>query len=191
MMRRTLLMCSCLLLIAGACSDDAETPTTTAQSTTAETPSTTSPAVGAAMRLTSSAFDDGAAIPERFTCDGSDLSPSLTLGEIPTGAVALVLVMEDPDAPGGTWDHWIAYDIPVTNEIAENVGVLGTPGTNSWGAGGYGGPCPPSGTHRYLFTMSAVDSALGLNRGATKAEVLDALEGKVLAEASLTGTYSR
>lgn len=191
MMRRILLMCSCLLVIAGACSDDAETPTTSGQSTTAEAPSTTAPAVATTMRLTSAAFENGGAIPDRFTCDGVDVSPALSLVDVPTDAVSLVLVMEDPDAPGGTWDHWIAYDIPVVTEIAENVGELGVPGTNSWGAAGYGGPCPPSGAHRYSFTISAVDSDLGLNRGATKAEVLAALEGNVLAEATLMGTYSR
>ena len=214
-MRRIILMSACLLLIAGACTDDAETPSTSAsssatttattatgestttepaptttvpESTTTEAPPTTLPTT---MQLASTAFEDEGVIPERFTCDGADISPALTLTDVPTDARTLVLIMEDPDAPGGTWDHWIAYDIAVVADIIEDIGELGTPGTNSWGQPGYGGPCPPSGMHRYIFTMFAVDSNLGLDSGANKVQVLDALEGKVLAEATLMGTYSR
>ena len=193
-MHRVILMCSVLLVIAGACSSGEETSSQTASSsTTTDQTSTTGPAATpeAAMQLTSAAFGQGDAIPVRFTCDGNDISPALTITDIPTDAVSLVLIMEDPDAPGGTWDHWIAYDIPVVTEIAENVGALGTAGTNSWGESGYGGPCPPSGTHRYLFTISAVDSDLGIQIGATKTQVLAALDGRVLAEATLMGAYSR
>ena len=193
-MHRVILMCSVLLVIAGACSSGEETSSQTASSsTTTDQTSTTGPAATpeAAMQLTSAAFGQGDAIPVRFTCDGNDISPALTITDIPTDAVSLMLIMEDPDAPGGTWDHWIAYDIPVVTEIAENVGALGTAGTNSWGESGYGGPCPPSGTHRYLFTISAVDSDLGIQIGATKTQVLAALDGRVLAEATLMGAYSR
>jgi Raf kinase inhibitor-like YbhB/YbcL family protein len=193
-MRPIILMCSVLLVITGACSSGEETSSQTASSsTTTDQTSTTQPAATpeAAMQLTSAAFGQGDAIPVRFTCDGNDISPALTITDIPTDAVSLVLIMEDPDAPGGTWDHWIAYDIPVVTEIAENVGALGTAGTNSWGESGYGGPCPPSGTHRYLFTISAVDSDLGIQIGATKTQVLAALDGRVLAAATLMGTYSR
>ena len=99
--------------------------------------------------------------------------------------------MDDPDAPGGVWDHWIAYDIPTGTEIPEAVASLGTAGTNSWGRTGYSGPCPPSGTHRYFFAVYALDTNLGLGSGADKAQVLDALSGHVLAEATLMGRYSR
>ncbi len=105
----------------------------------------------------------------------------------------MVLVVEDPDAPGGTWDHWVAFNIIPTDVIPEDVGDLGTPGLNSWGDPEYGGPCPPpgSGIHRYFFTLYALDSNLDLEPGVTKGAVLDALSGRVLAEAELMGTYQR
>lgn len=143
------------------------------------------------MRLTSAAFEHEGDIPERYTCDGDDVSPALSVHDIPEGAISLALVMDDPDAPVGTWDHWVAYDIPLEGQIPENVASLGTPGKNSWGRTGYGGPCPPSGTHRYYFAVYALDAPLGLESGADKATVLDALSGHVLAEASLMGHYSR
>ena len=143
------------------------------------------------MRLTSSAFEPGEAIPRQFTCDGLDTSPPLVLAEIPEGAVSLVLVMDDPDAGGGTWDHWLAYDIPVVAEVPAGVGQLGTPGRNSWGRTGYGGPCPPYGTHRYVFTAFALDARLGLPPGADKAALQRSLAGHILAEAQLLGRYER
>jgi Raf kinase inhibitor-like YbhB/YbcL family protein len=146
---------------------------------------------GSGMELTSSAFDDGAAVPGRYTCDGDDVSPPLQIGGVPAGAASLVLIMDDPDAPSGTWDHWVAYDVPVTEEIPEGVGQLGTGGRNSWGRPGYGGPCPPSGTHRYIFTVYALDTLLGLDAVADKGTVLAAVGGHVLAQATLTGRYGR
>ncbi|HEX9122137.1 MAG TPA: YbhB/YbcL family Raf kinase inhibitor-like protein [Actinomycetota bacterium] len=143
------------------------------------------------MQLTSSAFEDQGFIPARYTCDGSDVSPPLTVRDVPADAVTLVLVMDDPDAPGGVWDHWVAYDIPTDAEIPEAVTSLGTPGKNSSGRAGYGGPCPPSGTHRYYFSVYALDTRLGLAPGADKAEILNALSGHVLAEATLMGRYRR
>ncbi len=143
------------------------------------------------MRLTSSAFEHEGVIPEHYTCDGLDVSPPLTIDDIPGGAVTLVLVMDDPDAPGGTWDHWIAYDIPTDGEIPEAVASLGTGGNNSWGRTTYGGPCPPSGSHRYVFAVYALDTELGLGPGAPKATVLEALSDHVLAEARLLGHYAR
>jgi hypothetical protein len=143
------------------------------------------------MKLNSPAFEHGETIPVRFTCDGSDASPPLQLNDIPEGAASLVLVMDDPDAPGGVWDHWVAYDVVPQEMIDEAVETLGTPGTNSWGRTGYGGPCPPSGTHRYYFTVYSLDTSLGLLPGADKAEVLEALAGHILAEATLMGRYGR
>lgn len=142
------------------------------------------------MELTSPAFDEGMTIPDRYTCNGEDLSPALELRNIPTDVVSLVLVMDDPDAPVGVWDHWIAFDIEPREHIPEGVESIGTAGKNSWGRPGYGGPCPPSGTHRYFFTVYALDAELGLSAGATKSAVLDALEGHVLAQATLMGLYS-
>ncbi len=143
------------------------------------------------MRLTSPAFEHEGDIPVRYTCDGDDVSPALNIDDTPTDTVSMALLMDDPDAPAGTWDHWVVYDISPTAEIPEGVGSLGTAGNNSWGRSGYGGPCPPSGTHRYVFTLYALDARLDLSTGADKAAVLDALADHVLAEAVLMGRYRR
>ena len=143
------------------------------------------------MRLTSTAFEPGTDIPTRFTCDGQDVSPPLTLQDIPAGTASLVLLMDDPDAAGGTWDHWVAYDIPVMTDIPQGVPDLGTAGLNSWGRTGYGGPCPPRGVHGYVLTVYALETKLGLPAGADKPTVLQATDGHVLAEARLMGRYQR
>jgi len=142
------------------------------------------------MRLSSPAFGPGDPIPIRFTCDGADVSPALDVADVPEGTACLALVMDDPDAPGGTWDHWVAYDIPVTAAVPEGVRSLGTAGRNSWRRPGYGGPCPPFGEHRYFFRVYALDTPLGLPPGASKKQVLEAVKGHVLAEASLVGRYT-
>ncbi len=150
------------------------------------------PNEGSGMRLTSDAFRNATRIPTRYTCDGDGVSPPLAMADLPAGAVALALVVDDPDAPRGTWDHWVAYDIPLLDAIPEAVADLGTPGANSWGGPGYGAPCPPGGgSHRYFFTVYALDARLGLDPGATKATVLGAMQGHVLDEATLVGIYSR
>ena len=141
------------------------------------------------MRLTSTAFEDQASIPAEYTCDGEDVSPPLHIEAIPEEAQTLVLIVDDPDAPSGTWDHWVAFDIDPVSDIPRDVGALGTAGTNSSGTTGYGGPCPPSGSHRYVHQIYALDTSLGLGEGATKGEVFNAMEGHVLAEATLTGLY--
>jgi Raf kinase inhibitor-like YbhB/YbcL family protein len=178
---RLVLATTGVLLVVGACAGEVEQATPPAATPSEET----------SMRLMSTAFEHEGDIPTRFTCDGDDLSPALTILDIPPDAVSLALVMDDPDAPRGTWDHWVAYDIAPLEQVPENVASLGTPGTNSWGRTGYGGPCPPSGTHRYIFTVYALDARLGLEPGADKAAVLDALADHVLAEAILMGRYSR
>lgn len=144
-----------------------------------------------AMQLTSAAFGHNEQIPSRYTCDGDDISPPLTLAGIPAGAVSLALIVDDPDAPGGTWVHWVEFNIAPVEEIAEGAVALGTQGSNSWGRTGYEGPCPPSGTHRYFFKVSALDVELDLEQGASKEQVLAAVEGHVLAQAELIGLYSR
>ncbi len=143
------------------------------------------------MRISSPAFEDEGDIPQRYTCDGENISPALVLEDVPPEAVSLVLVMDDPDAPMGTWDHWVAYDIEPLTRIPEAVESLGTAGSNSWGDQGYGGPCPPGGTHRYFFAAYALDSRLGWESGADKTSVLEAVHDHILAEASLLGFYSR
>lgn len=141
------------------------------------------------MRLTSSAFSDGSDIPSRFTCDGDDLIPPLTFDSPPKDTVSFVLIMDDPDSPSGTWDHWIAYDIPGdTRSIGENH-APGLQGMNSWSRPGYGGPCPGQGEHRYFFRLYAVDRTLGIRPGAHRAEVEHAMRGHVIAEAQLMGKY--
>lgn len=141
------------------------------------------------MRLTSRSFAYGRLIPVRHTGDGQDLSPPLHLSGLPGGTVTLALVVEDPDVPGGTWDHWVAYDIEPTDEIPEGVEALGTAGRNSWRRGGYTGPCPPTGVHRYLFRVYALDTTLRLPQGADKRTLASAMKGHVLAEAVLMGRY--
>lgn len=143
------------------------------------------------MELTSTAFRNETRIPTKHTCDGSGVSPPMQISWIPEATVGLALVVEDPDAPRGTWDHWVAYDISPTASIAEGVGTLGTAGRSSGGSLGYEGPCPPSGTHRYIFTVYALDTRLGLAPGADKATLLGRIEGHVLATATLLGRYSR
>ena len=143
------------------------------------------------MRISSPAFEDEGDIPQRYTCDGENISPALVLEDVPPETVSLVLVMDDPDAPMGTWDHWVAYDIEPLTQIPEAAESLGTAGSNSWGDMGYGGPCPPGGTHRYFIAAYALDSRLGWDSGADKTSVLEAIHDHVLAEASLLGFYGR
>jgi len=151
--------------------------------------------------LTSTAFTNGAAIPARFTCDGEDLSPALSWSGAPKGTATFALVVEDPDAPGGTFIHWVLYDLPATtNALAEGMPKDGSlaklgnahQGRTSFKALGYGGPCPPKGpAHRYYFRLYALDAALGLPVGATRDEVVAAMRGHELAKAELMGTYAR
>ena len=148
--------------------------------------------------LTSPAFAQGETIPEKFTCDGENVSPQLLIGDAPEGAQAYALIMDDPDAPGGTWVHWVIYNIPaVTREIAEGQPLDAAlqdgiaQGTNSSNQTGYAGPCPPSGEHRYFFKLYALDTVLGLPPGMDKETVLQEIEGHIIAESELMGVYSR
>jgi len=143
--------------------------------------------------LSSPAFDEGGIIPVRYTCDGGDINPPLAITGAPPGTKSLALIVDDPDAPAGVWDHLILYNIPPqTNEILE--GALPTDaiiGTNSWGRNDYGGPCPPDREHRYVFTLYALDTELALPPESGKAEVLQAMEGHELARTQLVGRYDR
>ena len=123
------------------------------------------------MKITSPAFKHEGNIPSEYTCEGSDTSPELDIEEIPVNAKSLVLIVDDPDAPAGTWDHWIVFNVPVSAaKIAKGTEPEGTPGKNSGGKAGYGGPCPPSGVHRYFFKLYALDTMLDLPEGSSKSE---------------------
>jgi Raf kinase inhibitor-like YbhB/YbcL family protein len=153
---------------------------------------------GRKMQITSPAFMEGGLIPSKYSCDGQDISPALEWKDIPVATKSFALISDDPDAPVGTWVHWVVYNIPSNiSSLSENVkpekdfknGMR--QGNNSWPKIGYGGPCPPSGTHRYFFRLYALDTMLDLKSGATKAQLLQAMKGHILAEAQLMGKYKR
>lgn len=149
------------------------------------------------FNIRSSAFTHNGMMPERFTCDGSDTVPPLEVGNIPAGTKTLALVMHDPDAPrAGGWTHWIRYNIKMENEnskmiIREGEEPTGVAGRGTGGELMYQGPCPPSGTHRYVFSVYALDTELALNEGATKTGLESAMEEHILATGELIGLYSR
>jgi Raf kinase inhibitor-like YbhB/YbcL family protein len=144
--------------------------------------------------ITSSVFKEGERIPPEYTTDGKNISPPLSIAGVPEGTISLALIMDDPDAPAGVWDHWLVWNIPAAaREIAAGslpAGVI--QGANGWGKSEYGGPAPPSGTHRYEFKLYALDAMLSsLKAGSDKKALQTAMEGHILAECDLTGTYSR
>ena len=147
---------------------------------------------GATMKITSSAFQEGANIPSKFTCDGADTSPPLQIADIPSGAKSLVLIVDDPDAPGGLFTHWAVWNIPLqTSAVGEGSAPKGVQGTNDFGKSDYGGPCPPSGTHRYYFKIFALDRELDLPFGAKRGHLDAAMKGHVVAQGELMGRYAR
>jgi Raf kinase inhibitor-like YbhB/YbcL family protein len=163
-------------------------------------PADTSSMATSTLSLTSSAFSEGASIPSKYTCDGQQQSPELSIAGVPTAAKSLALVMDDPDVPkqlksDGVFDHWVLFNIPPdTTAIAEG-GTVGTAGANGSGKNAYTGPCPPPqyepSEHRYIFTLYALDDVLPLQAGASKADVLQAMQGHIIAQAQLTGRYRR
>lgn len=179
------------------------TARTTPEQTTAPTPLqglTDTMESSSSFQLISTAFDQGRPIPQKYSCDGDDVSPPLAWGEPPAGTQSLALIMDDPDAPLGTWDHWILFNIPAdVRELQEDLPIAGKnvdpnaiyAGNNSWGRPEYGGPCPPSGTHRYFFKLYALDTTINLLPGATKKELLKAMDGHILAESELMGSYTK
>jgi hypothetical protein len=147
---------------------------------------------GAKMKITSSAFQAGANIPSKFSCDGANASPPLQIADVPSGAKSLALIVDDPDAPSGLFTHWIAWNIPPqTSIIGEGSAPKGVHGTNDFGKSGYGGPCPPSGTHRYYFKVFALDRELDLPSGAKRSQLDAAMKDHVVAQGELMGRYSR
>jgi Raf kinase inhibitor-like YbhB/YbcL family protein len=151
------------------------------------------------FELTSTAFSAGETIPKKFTCEGPDVSPRLSWGDPPAKTQSFALVMDDPDAPAGTWVHWVLYDVladakelPESVPKQEQLSNGAWQGRNDFGKIGYGGPCPPPGKpHRYFFKLYALDSKLGLKAGATKADLERAMKGHILAQAELIGKYGR
>lgn len=145
------------------------------------------------LTITSLSFSHEAAIPQRFTCDGVDMSPPLSWQHMPDGTRTFALICDDPDAPMGTWVHWVAFNIPATSTgFLEGKVPEGTIlGVNSWGKHGYGGPCPPGGTHRYFFKLYALDTKLQLTPETSAAQLEQAMEGHILGKTKLMGKYSR
>lgn len=150
------------------------------------------------IKITSTAFEEGGMIPAKYTCDEEDVSPPLAWDSEPEGTKTLALICDDPDAPMGTWVHWVLFNLPSDmNELPENIlperelDSGARQGMNDFGRIGYGGPCPPGGTHRYYFKLYALDSVLDLEAGAKKPQLLEAMEGHILAEGQLMGKYSR
>ena len=143
------------------------------------------------MKLTSSAFSDKGKIPPLYTCVGTNKSPPLSWEGAPAGTQTFVLICEDPDAPQGPWDHWVLYNIPATvTHMGTGVSV-GEEGFNSWNKPGYGGPCPPSGEHRYIFKLYALDAQLEFKETPHKADLEQAMEGHVLAKTELVGLFQK
>ena len=145
---------------------------------------------GSPMKITSPAFTHNSPMPSKYTCDGADINPPLEISDIPEGTKSLALIMDDPDAPMGTWVHWVVFNIEVTGKIDEDS-IPGTQGYNSFGREDHGGPCPPSGTHRYFFKLYALDTKLDLKQGSNKAALEKAMSGHILQEAELIGLYKR
>lgn len=151
------------------------------------------------FQISTSAFSPGEMIPKKFTCDGPDVSPKLTWNDPPASTQSFAVIMDDPDAPVGTWVHWVLYDLPAdARELAEGVAKQeqllsgARQGRNDFGKIGYGGPCPPPGNpHRYFFKLYGLDAKLGLKAGATKADVERGMKGHILSQAELVGRYGR
>jgi Raf kinase inhibitor-like YbhB/YbcL family protein len=161
-------------------------------------PSTTNVGIQTNLILTSSAFKNGEPIPRKYTCDGASISPSLAWANAPKETKSYALIVDDPDAPAGTFTHWVIFNIPTTeNSLPENIPTSQTlpsgasQGKNGAGKIGYTGPCPPSGTHRYMFQFYALDTQLNLPPGSTKQDVMNAMQSHILAQTQLTGLYSR
>ncbi|MCF6154904.1 MAG: YbhB/YbcL family Raf kinase inhibitor-like protein [Candidatus Brocadia sp.] len=150
------------------------------------------------IKMKSTAFGEGGMIPKKYTCDGLDISPPLSWTSVPEGTKSLALICDDPDAPMGTWVHWVLFNLPAdVQELPENIPpqkILANgarQGITDFRKIGYGGPCPPGGTHRYYFKLYALDTEINLEAGSTKKQLLEAMEGHILAEGQLMGKYKR
>ncbi|MFN8412270.1 MAG: YbhB/YbcL family Raf kinase inhibitor-like protein [Anaerolineales bacterium] len=183
-----------LLFLITACASPTATPTMAQTIPSTETPIAETVA---SFEIKSPVFQEGETIPEIYSCQGINISPPLTWSNIPDGTQSFTLIVDDPDAPGGTWIHWVLFNLPAsahelhenipTSEQLENGGIQGVASSGR----GYRGPCPPSGTHHYYFTLYAVDTLLTLDAKANKEQILVAMEGHILGKAQLIGLYSR
>jgi hypothetical protein len=176
-MKRFLLSCFAFVVLLTSCTTDE--PTVEADMS---------------IELKSNAFVSGQSIPAKYSCTGKNISPPISWSEPPTGTASFALIMDDPDAPGGTWVHWVLYNIPADARTLQEAFSANDPiaiGKNSWGKLAYGGPCPPSGTHRYFFKLYALDSTFSLSPGASKEQLLKAMDGHILAQGELMGTFSK
>jgi len=142
------------------------------------------------MKIKSPEFENNQTIPSKFTCEGEDINPGLVIENIPKEAKSLALIVDDPDAPMGTWVHWVVFDIPLVSKIEENS-IPGKEGLNTAGRKSYHGPCPPSGTHRYFFKIYALDTVLNLKKDISKGHLEEAMQGHILDQAELVGLYKR
>src|SRR5678815_3592169 len=142
------------------------------------------------LKIRSVAFSYGGYIPPRYTCEGENVNPPLEISDLPENTRSLALIVEDPDAPRGTYDHWVAWNIPPNEAIAENSRP-GITGTNSFGNTGYGGPCPPSGSHRYFFKVYALDTDLTIEAGSDKRTLQEAMKDHILGSGELMGQYQK
>ncbi|MCX5694706.1 MAG: YbhB/YbcL family Raf kinase inhibitor-like protein [Candidatus Omnitrophica bacterium] len=142
------------------------------------------------MELISPEFKDGQYIPAKFTCEGEDISPALIIKQLPEKTKSLALIVDDPDAPTGTWVHWVVFDIAPATEIKENS-IPGTQGINTAGGKNYHGPCPPFGVHRYFFKLYALNIMLNLKEKVNKDQLEKSMQGHVLANAQLSGLYQK
>lgn len=142
------------------------------------------------MKISSPAFQHNEKIPRKYTCDGENINPPLNFDDFPEDTKQLALIVDDPDAPGRIWVHWVVYKMPVILHVDENS-VPATQGINDFGSKSYGGPCPPSGQHRYYFKLYALDTKMDLDEGIDKEELLNAMKGHILEVAELIGLYSR
>lgn len=145
---------------------------------------------GSVMKLKSPEFNNNEFIPKKFTCRGENINPELTIEDTPIGARSLAIIMDDPDAPGGNWVHWVMFGVPVVSKIEEDS-APGKQGVNDSGRRRYDGPCPPFGTHRYIFKAYALDTELNLEEGVTKADLEKAMESHILAKSELIGLYKK
>lgn len=188
------LLLVCLTPVMGGCgSSSAPTSTPLPEAPSAEQEAKTHP-----LKLTSTAFAPGQPIPAKYTCDGEDISPPLDWQDPPEKAKSFALIVDDPDAPAGTWVHWVLYNLPAESRnlpqaVPPDAAMAdgGKNGKNSWKRLGYGGPCPPGGTHRYFFKLYALDTVLELDDGPGKDQLAQAMEGHILAQTDLMGTYAR
>jgi len=143
------------------------------------------------MELSSVDFTHNTSIPKEFTCQGKDINPTLAIKNTPEQAKSLALIVDDPDAPGGMWVHWVVFNIPPNTAMIQKNSIPGIQGVNDFRRQNYGGPCPPSGTHRYFFKLYALDQMLELKAGINKRQLEKAMEGHILQQSELIGLYKK